>query len=69
MSFYSLGKNELHYLHQKEAQIKEELKKLEGSPENICNFKEIILKSEMKKIQNKLKVLTFGNNFNGDDIA
>lgn len=69
MSFYSLGKNELYYLHQKEAQIKEELKKLEESSDNICSFKEIILKNEMKKIQNKLKILTFGNNSDGDDIA
>ena len=69
MSFYSLGKNELYYLHQKEAQIKEELKKLEESSDNICSFKEIILKNEMKKIQNKLKILTFGNNPDGDDIA
>lgn len=69
MSFYSLGKNELYYLHQKEAQIKEELKKLEKSSDNICSFKEIILKNEMKKIQNKLKILTFGNNPDRDDIA
>lgn len=69
MSFYSLGKNELYYLHQKEAQIKEELKKLEKSSDNICSFKEIILKNEMKKIQNKLKILTFGYNPDGDDIA
>lgn len=69
MSFYSLGKNELHYLHQKEAQIKEELRKLKGSSGNICSFKEITLKSEIKKIQNKLKVLTLGDNFDGDDIA
>jgi len=64
-----LGKNELRYLHQKEAQIKEELEKLERLSENICSFKEITLKNEMKKIQNKLKVLTFGNNTDGDDIA
>lgn len=69
MSFYSLGKNEIRYLHQKETQIKEELEKLERSSENICSFKEITLKSEMKKIQNKLNVLTFGNNTDGDDIA
>lgn len=69
MSFYSLGKNELRYLYQKEAQIKEELRSLKVSSGNICSFKEITLKNEMKKIQNKLKILTFGNNTDGDDIA
>lgn len=68
MSFYSLGKNELHYLLQKKAQLQKELKTFEKSSGNIRDFKAILLQNEMKKIQNQLKILTFGNNPD-DDIA
>lgn len=69
MSFYSLGKNEVRYLHQKAAQLKSELQNLEKSSGNVSSFQAIRIQSEINKIQNKIKVLTFGNNTDGDDIA
>ena len=70
MSFYSVGKNEIRSLLEKEAQIKSELRDLnKDSNKNIYSFKAILLNNEMAKIQNKLKILSFRNPIDGDDIA
>lgn len=70
MSFFSVGKNEVISLLEREAQIKNELSSLEqNSKSGICNFKAIALNNEIKKIQNKIKILTFGNHSGGNDIA
>lgn len=70
MSFYSVGKNEISNLLEKEAQIRSELRNLnKDSNKNIYSFKAILLNNEMTKIQNKLKILSFGSPSDGDDIA
>ncbi|MDR0942509.1 MAG: hypothetical protein LBM19_02755 [Holosporales bacterium] len=66
MSFYSVGKNEICSLLEKEEKIKRQLKKIENSRQReISSFKAIKLKNEMLKIQNELKVLSFGNDDDG----
>ena len=70
MSFYSVGKNEIQSLLEKEAQAKNELRAINKNPTNgVYSFKAIRLANEITKIQNKLKVLSFGNPNDGDDIA
>ncbi|MBR1479870.1 MAG: hypothetical protein IJ599_03180 [Alphaproteobacteria bacterium] len=70
MSIYSVGKNELRNLANRETDIKNELQKLNGEErENVCSFRSILLNNEMSKIQNKMKVLSFGNPSEDDDIA
>ena len=70
VAFYSVGKNEIRNLLEKEAQIKSELRLLnKQSSSGVYSFKAIMLSNEMTKIQNKLRVLSFGNPTNGNDIA
>ena len=70
MSFYSVGKNEIRNLREKETHIKDELKILtSNSSSNVLSFKAIVLNNELEKLHNRLKVLTFGNNNDGNDIA
>lgn len=70
MSFYSIGKNEIQNLLEKEARIQHELASLgEKKNNDIYSFKAIMLTNEMRKIQNKLKVLSFGSPSDGDGIA
>lgn len=71
MSVYSVGKNEVHSLMKKEQEFKKELEEISktSSSGNICSFRAVMLKNEIKKVHNKLKVLSFGNSFDGDDIA
>lgn len=70
MSLYSVGKNEIRSLLEKETQIKNELRDLDkGSSNGICSFRAILLNNEMKKIRNKLKVLSLGNPSGSDDIS
>ena len=70
MSIYSVGKNELRNLANRETDIKNELQKLNGEEGgNVCSFRSILLNNEMSKIQNKMKVLSFGNPSEDDDIA
>ncbi len=69
MSSYSVGKNKIRSLLEKEARMNNELKSLtNNSGTKVRSFKAIALNSELEKIRNKLKVLSFGNN-SGDDIA
>ncbi|MDR0695156.1 MAG: hypothetical protein LBF56_00040 [Holosporales bacterium] len=52
--------------------MRRELKEATGActPTSVCNFKEIAIKQEMLKIQNKLKILSLGGNFDdGGNIA
>ena len=71
MSVYSVGKNEVHSLMEKEQRIKQELEEITkaSSTGNICSFRSLILKNEIKKVHNKLKILSFGSGPDGDDIA
>ena len=70
MAFFSVGKNEIRNLLEKEARIKSELRDLNKNVnKSVYSFKAIMLHNEMTKIQNKLKVLSFGNPPDGDDIA
>ena len=70
MSFYSVGKNEIRSLLEKEAHMKDELKVLmSNAGTNVRSFKAIALNSELEKLRNRLKVLTLGNDNGGDDIA
>ena len=70
MSFYSVGKNEIKNLLREEARIRSELRDLDkNAKKGIYSFRAIMLNNEMTKIQNKLKVLSFGNPYDGDDIA
>lgn len=69
MSRYSVGKNEIRNLLQKEASMQDELKSLTNSCDGkIRNFKAIALNKEITKIHNKLRILSFGSN-GPDDIA
>jgi hypothetical protein len=71
MSIFSVGKNEIRNLLEKESQLKSELKKLakESTNPNVQNFKTIMLKNEMIKIQNKIKILSFKNGPDDGDVA
>ena len=70
MSFYSVGKNEMRILLEKEAHMEDELKVLtSNSRSNVHSFQALALSSELEKLRNRLKVLTLGNNGDGDDIA
>ena len=70
MSFYSLGKNEIRSLQRQEKQMLNELDNLvKTESEKIRSFKAILLNNEIVKIQNKIKVLSSGKSFDGDDIA
>ena len=69
MSSYSVGKNEIRSLLEKEARMSDELKSLTNdSGSKIHSFKAISINNELEKIRNKLKVLSFGNS-SSDDIA
>lgn len=71
MSVYSVGKNEVRSLMEKEQKIKKELEEISktSSSGNICSFRSVMLKNEIKKVHNKLKILSFGSGPDGDDIA
>ncbi len=70
MSFYSVGKNEIRNLLAREEYLMDKLAVLTSSScSNVLSFKAAALNSELQKLRNRLKVLTFGNNNDGDDIA
>ncbi|MDR2667371.1 MAG: hypothetical protein LBB34_04675 [Holosporales bacterium] len=71
MLLCSVGEDEIRSLLKREAQLKSELEELSqrGSAKNVCDFKSIMLKSEMSKVQNKLRALSFESHINGNDIA
>jgi hypothetical protein len=69
---YSVGKNEIQSLLRREEQLKHELLEIaeKAKQVSICSFRELAIKREMSMIQTKLKVLSFGSNFDDDgDIA
>lgn len=69
MSFYSVGKNEIRSLLEKEEHMRDELKVLTNNSGNkIRSFKAIALSNELEKIRNRLKVLSYGND-DGDNVA
>ncbi|MDR3224297.1 MAG: hypothetical protein LBT03_01780 [Holosporales bacterium] len=68
MSFHAVGKNEIQSLLKKEEDIKSELKKL-GNKDGVYSFKFVILKNEIAKVQNKLKLLSMGVSTDDDEPA
>ncbi|MDR1476281.1 MAG: hypothetical protein LBI20_03110 [Holosporales bacterium] len=68
MPFYSIGKNELKGLIEKEKKMKRELEAIESlkSPSEVIHFKSASLRNEVIKIHNRIKLLSVGDN---DDIA
>ncbi|MDR1289338.1 MAG: hypothetical protein LBJ77_03035 [Holosporales bacterium] len=60
MPFYSIGKNELRGLIEKEEMIKRELEAIESlkSSSDIIRFKSASLKDEATKIHNKIRMLS-----------
>ncbi|MDR1034987.1 MAG: hypothetical protein LBL32_03590 [Holosporales bacterium] len=60
MSLYSIGKNELKGLIEKEKIINRELKTVESmkSLSDVIRFKSALLKNEATRIHNKIKLLS-----------
>jgi hypothetical protein len=71
VSLYSIEKNEICNLLEKEIQLKSELERLSrrNSAGNVYDFRSIMLKSEINKVQNKLRILSLENDIGGNDIA
>jgi hypothetical protein len=68
MPFYSIGKNELRGLIEKEEMIKRELEAIESlkSSSDVMRFRSASLKDEATKIHNKIRLLSSEDS---DDIA
>jgi hypothetical protein len=67
MPFYSLGKNEVRALIDKEKKINDELMQIKHSDKNVLSIREVALLSDLKKVRAKLKLLRSDSDL--DDMA
>ncbi|MDR3031123.1 MAG: hypothetical protein LBU35_01915 [Holosporales bacterium] len=66
MAFYSIGRNEILLLLEKEHQLKSKIKTEVDSPGVVSNFQTILMKKELEKIHTKLKILGYRSSDDGD---
>ncbi|MDR1365333.1 MAG: hypothetical protein LBJ42_01970 [Holosporales bacterium] len=72
MSLYSIGKNEIRSLRNKEERLVSELKSLGGArgvSSDVKSIQEIVIENEVSKIRTKIAVLSFGTVPDDDGVA
>ncbi|MDR0744849.1 MAG: hypothetical protein LBE97_02760 [Holosporales bacterium] len=66
MSFFSIGRNEIQSLLEKERELKNKIHVKDDGSGVVKDFQDIMIKKELEKVHTKLKILGYRPDGDGD---